>query len=297
MKLVESLRKINYKTWEDFYRLQNVISLAIRKNDAVVLKAILNLESCIDKSEYDKVIIVFQIFYFEARRGNKFIISFIENSINQSLLLQKCLLESYVDEKYLNAFFGKWMYALRKNKRVDLRTFIYLIECQNKYNLKDVKSAKVLLNKAIKLINEESYDIHPILKARLFFWSLLLRKENNIDLFLDTLKNPTELTDFYVFVSRLIWQYSDEMKPIVYLENHREISQPVVCNFYEKGRYNIFLLIKAINFYLQNNIEKSIAFYRLVDKNLFAFDIVNYAFFKKWMLKLEAEYKGLIANV
>jgi hypothetical protein len=291
MKLVHSLRKVNYKTWEDFYRLQNIISLAIQKNDTVLLNAILNLEDYINESEYDKVIIVFQNFYFEAKRNNDFIISFVENNVNHSLLLQKCLVESYVDENYLNTFFGKWIYALRKNKRIDLRIFIYLIECQNKFNLKEEKSAKVLLSKAINLINSESYDIHPILKARLFFWSILLRKENNIDLFLDTLKSPSELTDFYVFVSRLIWQYSDELKPIIYIEKHREISPLLVCNFYEKGRYNIFLLIKSINSYLKNNIEESISFYKLVDKNLFAFDIVNYNFFKKWILKLDKEYR------
>ena len=59
---------------------------------------------------------VFQSFYFEAIKNNEKVINFVKDHLGQSLVLQKCLVQAYVDERYLNGFLDiGYQFLTRKN--------------------------------------------------------------------------------------------------------------------------------------------------------------------------------------
>ena len=127
----------------------------------------------------------------------------------------------------------------------------------------------------------------PILKARIGVWELILNKNSTkLNDYFNGLQNPFDSADFAVLASRLLWMYHSETESIPFLDYVNTDIFPVVKNYFQKGRYNVLLLTLAINQYLKQDNAKAKSIFKLVDKNTFAYDIVNIDFYIPWIEKL-----------
>ena len=134
---------------------------------------------------------------------------------------------------------------------------------------------------------DNTIEIHPILKARIGVWELILNQNfSKLNDYFNGLQNPFDVADFSVIASRLLWMYHSETESIPFLDHIHADKFPVVKNFFQKGRYNVLLLTQAINQYLKQDTAKAKSIFKLVDSNTFAYDIVNIDFYIPWIEKL-----------
>jgi hypothetical protein len=234
------------------------------------------------------LVIAFQSLYFQSVKGNDDVIAFVERNIAQSTVLQKCLLQAYVDERFLDGFMGLWFDAIQENSLPDLLLFKNLLLCQKAFVVeKDIVKAKKLVVLVRKQEVNNAFEIHPILKARIGVWELILyQNPKKLNDYFKGLHNPFDRADFVVIASRLIWMYHAKKESISFLEDTRIDDFPIVKNYFQKGRYNVLLLTLAINSYLIQDNVKAKSIFKLVDNNTFAYDIVNLNFYLSWIEKL-----------
>lgn len=286
--ILETVKKLPVNSWIGAYQLQNIISLAIENNDFKLLKEVVQLPFEVDKQKvYEHLVIGFQSFYFQSIKKNEAVIEFVTENISTSVSLQKCLLQAYVDEKYLDSFLGKWFDAIEENTLPDMLLFKNLLLCQKSFINKEVDKAKEHFNLGLKLISQNSIVIHPILKARIGVWGLLLNKDEEMLVFyFNSLSDSFDKADFVVIASRLLWTYYDEKMVIPFLEQISIKEFPLIKDFFQKGRYNVLLLTLAIHHYLKNEIIKSREYLNLYNPTTLGYDIVNLEFYLPWIEKL-----------
>ena len=202
--------------------------------------------------------------------------------------MQKCLLQAYVDEKYLDSFLGNWFDAIEENTLPDLLLFKNLLLCQKAFNNNKVDIAKTHLNLALNQSKQYKLGLHPILKARLCVWNLVLNKDKQtIAIYFNSLSCPFDKADFAVIASRLLWTYYDELATISFLEQITLKEFPPVKDFFQKGRHNLLLLTLAIHYHLNQEYQQSKEYFNLFDSNTLGYDIVNVDFYEKWIQNLK----------
>jgi hypothetical protein len=288
--LLETIKKLPISTRIGGYQLQSIINIAIGNKDFDLLKKVVQIPFDADnQKEYEHLVIGFQSLYFQSIKNNEAVIEFVRTNIGSSILLQKCLLQAYVDEKYLDCFLGKWFDAIQENTLPDLLLFKNLLLCQKAINSKEVYKAKTCFNLALKLSKQNQLEVHPILKARLGVWHLVLNNDKEtINTFFNSLSNPFDKADFAVIASRLLWTYNDEVAPIPFLEHISLKEFPPIKNFFQKGRYNLLLLTLAIHYHLKQEHQKSQECYKLFNPTTLGYDIVNVDFYLVWINKLSS---------
>ena len=286
--IFETVTKLPITTWMGGYQLQNIISLAIEHHDFDLLKKVVQLPFDTDnQSVYEHLVISFQSFYFQSIKNNEAVIEFVTATIGTSVVLQKCLLQAYVDEKYLDSFLGKWFDAIEENTVPDLLLFKNLLLCQKAYTIKDIDQAKNYFKLALKLYKKLYVAIHPILKARIGVWELLLNKDKEkLTYYFNSLSNPFDKADFAVIASRLLWTYHDEKAPISFLDAIVLKEFPPVKDFFQKGRYNVLLLSLAIHHSLKHQHQQSKEYFKLFSATTFGYDIVNIDYYSPWIEQL-----------
>lgn len=289
--IYETVKKLPITAWTEAYQFQNIVSIAIENKDFELLAKIVQLTlDANNKTVYEYLVIGFQSFYFQSLNGNKDVINFVTTNISNSILLQKCLLQAYVDENYLDGFFGEWIEAITTNTLLpDVLLFKNLLLCQKCWRNQKREKAKEYLNHSLQSQIDPSQK-HPILKARIGVWTLILNKdENTLSEYFTKLKNPFDKADFVVIASRLLWTYHNEKQPIPFINNDNlDIKDfPIVKDFFQKGRYNVLLLTLAINSFLQDDIVKAKEYFGLFNPSDFAYDIVNIDFYSTWITELE----------
>jgi hypothetical protein len=197
------------------------------------------------------------------------------------------MLQSYVDEKYLDSFLGKWFDAIQENTLPDLLLFKNLLSIQKAYDNNEVDKAKIYFNLAFKQSKQNQLEVHPILKARIGVWHLVLNNnKQTIAIYFNSLSCPFDKADFAVIASRLIWTYYDEVATIPFLEEISIKDFHSVKDYFQKGRYNMFLLTLAIHYHLKQEHQKSKECFNLFNSNTLGYDIVNVDFYEKWIQKL-----------
>lgn len=286
--LLETIKKLPITTWMGGYQLQNSIALAIEQHDFDLLKEVVQIPFDVDNHNvYEHLVIGFQSLYFQSVKNNEAVIEFVRTNIGSSVLLQKCLLQAYVDEKYLDSFLGKWFDAIEENTVPDLLLFKNLLLCQKAFNTNQVDKAKTYFNLAIKQSEQNHIEIHPILKARIGAWQLILNNDKQtITTYFDSLINPFDKADFAVIASRLLWTYYDEVTTIPFLEQISLKEFPPVKDFFQKGRYNILLLTLAIHYLLKQEHQQSQEYFKLYNPTTLGYDIVNIEFYLPWKERL-----------
>ena len=282
--LIKTTLNLPIHTWIGGYQFQNIITLIIEKNDFEALHEIISCKFDIDEKEtYEHITIGFQSIYFQAIKGNKKIIKFVKNHISSSLVLQKCLLQAYVNESNLKTFLGEWLEEIEENTLHDLLLFKKLLLCQKAYDENDITKALKLYKHALKYAAALNFDIHAILKARLGVWDLILNKTpKKFNEYYYNLKNPYEIADFIVISSRLLWLYEHEIPENLFKDIDITIFL-TVKNYFEKGRYNMLLLSIAIYYYKKNDLRNSNYYFKQVNTNTFGYDIVNIEFYENWL--------------
>ena len=204
--ILETIYNLPITTWLGGYQLQSIISIAIEKKDFELLDAIVRIPFEIDNLPvYKHLVIAFQSLYFQSVKGNDDVIAFVERNIAQSSVLQKCLLQAYVDERFLDGFMGLWFDAIQENSLPDLLLFKNLLLCQKSFVVeKDIVKAKKLVVLVRKQEVNNAFEIHPILKARIGVWELILNKNSTkLNDYFNGLQNPFDSADFAVLASRL----------------------------------------------------------------------------------------------
>lgn len=288
--ILETIKKLPITTWMGSYQLQIIIALAVENNDFELLKEVIILPFEIEKqSVYEHLVIGFQSLYFKSINNNESVIEFVRTNIAGSILLQKCLLIAYSDEKYLNSFLGKWFDMLDDSKIPDLLLFKNLFMLQKAFiNGGGVKTIKNKLSLIRKKISKISSEIPANLKARIAVWELILNKNNKQFIcYFNELNNPFDKADFAVIASRLLWTYNNENAPIPFLELISLKEFPPFKDFFQKGRYNILILTFAIHYYLKSDLAKSREYFNLYSPTTLGYDIINVEFYEKWIQKLK----------
>lgn len=287
--ILETIKNLPITTWLGGYQLQCIITIAIENKDFELLDEVVHIPFEIDnKAVYEHLVIAFQSFYFQSVKGNRDVIAFVERNCAQSIVLQKCLLQAYVDERYLDGFMGLWFDAIQEQTLPDLLLFKNLLLCQKAFVIeKDIAKAKKIIVKVNKQIASYLFEIHPILKARIGVWELILNQNpKKLNTFFNELRNPFDIADFAVIASRLLWMYHSAEESILFLDHTNTKQFPVVKDYFQKGRYNVLLLTIAINHYLKKDTANAKSIFKLVDGNTFAYDIVNIDFYLAWMERL-----------
>ncbi|MDI1316849.1 hypothetical protein [Flavobacterium sp.] len=282
--LLETILNLPIHTWIGGYQFQNCINVAIEKNDFEVLdKVIIHHYDLDNKHIYEHITIGFQSLYFQSVSGNKQIIDFVKRHIATSLVLQKCLLQAYVNETYLDSFLGEWFSVIEDNTLPNLLLFKNLLLCQKAYNEKNISNAKTYYSNALKQAETADFEIHPILKARLGVWELILNKNpKKLTAYFNSLENPFDIADFAVIASRLLWIY-DKEATTDFLEHIAIEKFPTVKNYFQKGRFNLLLLSLAIHYHLKKDVLKTKAYFKQIDITTFGYDIVNIEFYESWI--------------
>lgn len=286
--LLETILNLPIHAWIGGYQFQNCINVAIEKNDFEVLSNVVTHHFDLDnKHIYEHITIGFQSLYFQSISGNKQIIDFVKSHIASSLILQKCLLQAYVNETYLDCFLGEWFSIIEENTLPDLLLFKNLLLCQKAFNEKNKSNATMYYNNALKEAKNAAFEIHPILKARLGVWEMKLNKNpKKLTAYFNSLENPFYIADFAVIASRLLWIYDKDVCTD-FLENIAMEKFPTVKNYFQKGRYNLLLLTLAIHYHLKKDDVKTKAYFKQVDVTTFGYDIVNIKFYEGWVEKLK----------
>ena len=287
--IITTLKNLSFHQWEETFKILAIISLAIKSEDEYVLNFIIQLQNNSSTEYNEKQIIATQEFYFEARKGNNFVINLIKKNMTNSIFLQINLLQCYVDEYNLNSFFGEWLSVNFKKSVLDLTIFKTLLLCQQNFVNSNNEKAKKLFNKVIVLTKKANFKLHPILYARICAWHVIFHDDfTQIKRHYNELKTPFEIADFTVILSRLLWEFhSDKYIEILNLIDIDTF--PLHKNYFEKGRYNILLLTLAINFFKQNEYQKVSKYFTLFDQSLIGFDITNLNFYTHWIEKFEEE--------
>lgn len=290
--IFETVKNISLYTWNGGYQLQYIILLAIQKNDFKLLSKIVKLNFEINNQlVYECLVMSFQSFYFEAIKNNEKVINFVKDHLGQSLVLQKCLVQAYVDERYLNGFFGDWLAISYQKELEDFSIFKNLLLCEKSYINQNQELAKFYFESVLHLLKNFKFKIHPILLARISAWELILyHTESYLHQFFKKLKEPFEKADFLVIYSRLIWSYYQSNKIIIYLEKDLLNDFPTVKDFFQKGRYNILLLSISINYLLNDENEMAKEYFELFDHNILGYDIVNFDFYRNWIAILKKKF-------
>lgn len=286
--LTGTILNLPIHTWIGGYQFQNCITVAIEKNDFEILDQVVVHHYDLDnKYIYEHITIGFQSLYFQSVRGNQQIIDFVKRHIASSLVLQKCLLQAYVNETYLDSFLGEWFSVIEDNSLPDLLLFKNLLLCQKAYNEKNINDAKTYYSNALKQAEKAVFEIHPILKARLGVWELILNKNpKKLIAYFNILENPFDIADFAVIASRLLWIY-DKGASTDFLEKIAINKFPTVKNYFQKGRFNLLLLTLAIHYHLKKDVLKTKAYFKQVDVTTFGYDIVNIEFYEDWIERLK----------
>ena len=132
--ILETIKKLPITTWLGGYQLQSIISIAIENKDFDLLEAVVHIPFKIDnQTVYKHLVIAFQSLYFQSLQGNNDVIAFVERNIAESTVLQKCLLQAYVDERHLDGFLGLWFDAIQENLLPDLLLFKNLLTLQKAF--------------------------------------------------------------------------------------------------------------------------------------------------------------------
>jgi hypothetical protein len=294
LMILETITNLPITNWLGGYQLQSIISIAIENKDFELLDSIVRIPFEIDKQAvYEHLVIAFQSLYFQSIKGNNDVIAFVEKNIAHSIVLQKCLLQAYVDERHLDGFLGLWFYTIQENCLPDLLLFKNLLLCQKAFVIeKDITKAKQIVTVVNEQVATSTFDIHPILKARIGVWELILNRNPKIlNDYFNSLQNPFDIADFAVIASRLFWIYHSATESIPFLDKINCENFPVVKNYFQGGRYNVLLLTLAINHYLKQETTKAKSIFKLVDSNTFAYDIVNIDFYIPWMERLSLSQK------
>ena len=289
--ILETVKNLPINTWTGAYQLQIIVKIAIENKDFKLLEKIVSIPFDIEnQTVYEQLVISFQSFYFQSINGNNDVINFVERNINQSKVLQKCLLQAYVDESQLNGFLGLWFEAVKDNLLPDILLFKNLLMCQKAFTVEnDPLKTKRILYIVNKQLSHIEFEIHPILKARIGVWELIINKNSEkLNAYFKELDNPFEIADFAVITSRLLWMYQSKNESILFLDNIKYDDFPLVKNYFQKGRYNVLLLTLAINYYLKSDIQNAKITFKLVDKNVLAYDIVNINFYVHWIEQLSS---------
>lgn len=289
-QILSTLKNLSFNQWEETFQMLSIISLAIKNKDEYVLNFFLKEQDDRTFEFNEKQIIATQEFYFEARKGNEFVINFIKKNVTTSTFLQVNLLQCYVDEYNLNGFFGDWLSVDFKKSVPDLLIFKTLLLCQLNFVNAEIQTAQQLFKKVSDLKEKANFNLHPILNARICAWNVIFYNDyTHIGDYYKKLKNPFEIADFTVILSRLLWEFHSD--------NYIEILNQVVIdafplhkNYFEKGRYNILLLSLAINYFKQNEYQQATKYFTLFDKSLIGFDITNLTFYTQWIEKFEVEF-------
>ena len=193
---METVKKLPINTWDGAYQLQIIVKIAIENKDFKLLEEIVSIPFEIENQMvYEHLVIGFQSIYFQSIKGNTDVIHFVKRNINQSKVLQKCLLQAYVDESQLNGFIGLWFEAVKDNLLPDLFLFKNLLMCQKAFTLEnDILKAKRILDVVNKQLCNIEFEIHPILKARIGVWEFIINKNPaKINTYFNGLKNPFEI--------------------------------------------------------------------------------------------------------
>lgn len=287
--LFETIKELPIKTSIGAYQFQKIVNVALENKDFELLEQIVFIPlDIVNQNIYEHIVIGFQSFYFQSVKQNQEVIRFVEKNMGKSILLQRCLLEAYVNENYLDSFLGIWFEAVQENSLPNLLLFKNILLCQKAFNENNIPKAMQHLNLAATEFNNSNSEIHPILKARIGVWELILKENSNaINDYFNSLKNPFDIADFAVITSRLLWKYNSENHSIDFLDVIRIDTYPVVKNYFQKGRYNVLLLTLSINYYLKQEFENSRNTFKLVDHNAFTYDIVNIDFYLPWIEKLK----------
>jgi hypothetical protein len=255
--LISFIKNLQINSWQEAYQLKHLIDLSIKFNDYSILKELIDIVFNLqDQLVVEKLYICFQSFYIETSTGNKKLLQFVEDNINTSPVLQRVMLQTYVEEKQLVGYYGKWLTATKFYLLYDIELFKNLMLCQKEFIQKDLINAKTFLKNALKILDNNKLDIHPILKGRIAAWTFILKKDEKLthNLFL-SLPDTLSQALFMLFFYRLIWEYDSETILFDFVERFEQHNIPKIKNAFEKEVFENFWIIESLYFHYKGDLS------------------------------------------
>jgi len=256
-KITEGITNISASNWEEAFLIKSVVELCIQLNDYVLLKKIVDIPFQIkEEAVHQRIFISFQDIYIEAANGNKKMIAFVLKHIRTNVVLQKILLQTYVLERLLTSFWGKWLLAADSNLIDDMPVFRNILLCQKAFMEKDLNTAIDYFKKTTKALKTKDVFIHPILLGRVAAWDIILNKnKRSIRKYFYGLKKQFDQVYFLVFYCRLIWTYEDENIKIDLLESIDTSKFPVILNVFDAQIASKFFVTLSMHFHQKEDTE------------------------------------------
>jgi hypothetical protein len=287
-KITEGITNISASNWEEAFLIKSVVELCIQLNDYVLLKKVVEIPFQIkEEAVHQRIFISFQDIYIEAANGNKRMIAFVLKHIRTNIVLQKILLQTYVLERLLTSFWGKWLLAADCNLIDDMPVFRNILLCQKAFIEKGLYTAIDYFKETTKALKTKDLYIHPILLGRVAAWDVILNKnKRSLRKYFYGLKKQFDQVYFLVFYCRLIWTYEDEYIKIDLLESIDVSKFPVILNVFDAQIVSKFFVTLSIHFHQKKDTEKVLKCLQKVnDLRLDTENDTNWYFIKYQRLK------------
>lgn len=210
--LLQLVRNSNFDNFEEAYKLQCIIGAILNYEDYDLLLKIINIPFDVkDSKKLELLFLAFQEIHIAVRKNDEKLIKFLNENIQQSIVLQIILLQWYVCEDDLLGEYGKLLEKVTTTQIEDFKLFQFLLLIQKFLALKQPKKAKNYFLKSIAEYKSKTTTPHPILLGRLAAWEFIFEHSNKLcNQFYKSLTTNLERADFLTFYYRLVWTYKDE---------------------------------------------------------------------------------------
>jgi len=216
--LNEVIPLLNEDHWENIYQIRSLIELFINKNKIDHISNFFNKN--IEEDNWEslyKYYVAFQPIHKAAKLKNKSLINFVKKYINTSKIVQQVLLQLYVEEDFLEGYYGEWINTCKVYLTVDIELFIICIKIQFHFIKKEIQEAKSLIKILNKLVGEIKIKIHPIILGRIAAWNFIVNLDStHIERLMFKNKNINENISTITFFYRLVYLYGTKNQFIKY---------------------------------------------------------------------------------
>lgn len=166
--------------WENIYQIKALIELFIKKDETELISYFFDIK--IDENDWErmyKYYVALQPIHIAAKLGNKKVIDLVQKYINQSKILQLVLLQLYVEEDYLENYYGDWLNACTVYLTNDMEIFCACIKIQYYFVKNQLKNVKNTVDALNNLVKNYIPKIHPIILGRIAAWNFIYHNDSS----------------------------------------------------------------------------------------------------------------------
>jgi hypothetical protein len=255
--ILRIIQDFRFDNWDEVYQLKSIVDLCIEIENYELLDSIFHIDFDLRQEEIIwKLYVSLQTIFIECKRDNLAIIDFVKSLLPVNEMAQRIILQLFVDEDSLNAYYGDWMEVVSIDLVEDMEMFKNLIIIQRSVINEQKEQALYLLERCNAIYQANMIFIHPILKGRLAAWNWILLQDNQLiwSLFggLDTVYDQLLCV---VFFYRLMIDFDQDITQIDLIETFVFDENKISVHFIQKENVNIYCLIRS-RYFMQKKLPR-----------------------------------------